>query len=356
MWILFLPVVGHSQVLDYLDINMRIIEKVGDELRPLPNTTIDISDIGEVITDEQGRHTFTYPVRNNVDPKISISLLSDSLNILRPLDSSIAIDTTREEMNIEFLVVNMGNENTQFKKQIKKLEQRISKLKATNSLTRQQVSALHTQLMDTILHFENLRHQMESEIREYENLTADQQLEIEAKNDRILDLEVQVDALTQDLAQALEERFLRQKGYFDDITSDLRAFVRHSRDLRNHLKFIRTYFDSQAGYDDYRSAIIEYNAIWTVLDNKRAGYLEGVENYWKNKAHTKQLEDVFDYAKSIHMDQTRPALNDIRMEFSKVRPKKAQKIADLVYDDMGINLKSLEQKINRVETRMRNDL
>ncbi len=354
---LFCPLLTGAQILDYIDIRLSIKEKVGNETQPLPNAKLNITDLGEVATDDSGQKIFTYPVRENIDPEISISLLSQEHKTLKPLDSKIKLDTSREELFIEFLVVNLENESEEFKRRIADLENRVAGLRAKNQLTAQQLSALHNQLVDTIVYFEEIRSQMEREISNYEELTEEQRQEISNQDARITDLEAQVDDLTQKLVVALEEKYLRQKQYFDDITSGLRSYVRKAKDLRNHLPFIQSYFSSPKGLENYGNDIKAYNAIYEELDNKRAGLIEGVENYWNSKRMAKRVEDVFDFAlKNIHLDQMRPALTEIYDEFLKQRPKKAQKIADVSYENMNVNLRSLEQRINRMESRLRNEL
>lgn len=354
---LLFPVWATAQVLDYIDVQVNIIEKVGNELKPLPNAQLNITDIGAVTTDNLGQKAFTYPIRNNVDPQISIALVSDQHRTLKPLDSSIAIDTSSQTMVIDFLVVNMANENAAFKKRIADLEKRMSKLKAKNQLTQQQIRALGEQLMDTIIYYENVREELVGEIANLENLTDQQKLELDSKNEKIARLEERIDFLTEELAAAREEHFLRQKKCFDNVTKGLRAYIRTAKDLKDHLPFVQSYFSSPSGFENFKKDIERYNDLYAKLDEGRAGYLENVENYWENKRVVKDLEEVFEYSlRTIHMEQVRPAMSGVYDEFLKQRPKKAQKFADAAYENMNINLKSLEQMINRVETKLRNIL
>ena len=352
-----IPSLVSAQVLDYIDIRLNILEKVGKEIQPLPNAKLNITDLGEVSTDEKGQKTFTYPIRNNVDPQISISLISDELRTLKPLDASIAVDTSREEMYIEFLVVNMANESEAFKKRINSLEKRVTNLKAKNQLTQQQLRAMSTQLLDTILYYESVKAELQDEIENLEDLTEEQRQQIEAQNDQISQLEDRVDDLTEKLAVALEERYLRQKKYFDEITGDLRSYIRKSKDIQDHLPNIQAYCSSPGGMQNYGDAINSYNKTYEKLDEKRAGYLEGVENYWENKKVLKDLEETFDYAlRTIHIEAIKTPLSDIYSAILIPKPKKAQKIATTAYENLLINLPSLERMINRVELNMRNNL
>ena len=205
--VLIFPALGTAQVLDYMDIKLKIVEKVGTQTQPLTNTTLNVTDVGEVTTDADGNVAFPYDIRNNVDPELSISLISDDQRIIKPLDASIALDTTREEIFIEFLVVNMANESAQFKKRIRDLERDVSSLKARNQLTKRQLNALHNQLIDTIMHFESMRERLELEIEGYEALTDEQAQELEAKNQEIEDLTVEIDDLTHQLNDALAEKY-----------------------------------------------------------------------------------------------------------------------------------------------------
>ena len=299
----FLPSISYNQVLDYIDIHLKIVEKVANQNKPLANSQLKISDYGEVSTDAEGRYTFPYAIRQNVDPNISISLFSPEHKMLKPLDGLIELDTTREEIFIDLFVVNMAEESEAFKKRIGNLESRVARLKSKNELTQRQLNAINNQLLDTIMHFEKLKQNLENEIEEYENLTEAQQKEIDSKNAQIEDLERQVNQLTIDLETALEERYLRKNQYFKDISGNLLGYIRKAKDLRDHLPYIKTYFTVRS-FANYERDILAYNEQYELFDNNQLDYLEGVKHYWGNRALTKKLEDLFSYmSKGIHYNQ-----------------------------------------------------
>lgn len=354
---LLLQVSSKAQVLDAIDIHLTLREKVGNEIHTLPNTKLQISDIGEIITDQKGQFSFTYPVRNEVDPAIAISLISEKHKMLKPLDGSLELDPTREEMYIDFLVVNMDSETPEFKKRITDLEKRIAGLQAKNSLTIQQLNALNSTLLDTILYFEANRRQLESQIASYENLTGEQQMEIRSLQGQVDDLAGQVDQLTIDLEQALEAQYLRQNEYFRDISSSLLNYLRKAKDLRDHLPYIKSYFNSPGGFQSFDQDIRTYNRTWENFDGNRLSYLEGVERYWEDPALVKDLEDVFEFmVDGIHQTQILNVMRDINEQLHKQNPGKAQKIASMAYDDMSINVLALEKRINRSLTQMRKNI
>ncbi len=352
-----LPASAGSQVLDAIDIHLTLREKVGAELRSLPNAKLQISDIGEVTTNQEGQYSFTYPVRNEVDPAISISLLSEKHQMLKPLDGALELDPTREEMYIDFLVVNMDAESPEFKERIAGLEKQIAGLKAKNRLTSQQLNALNSTLLDTILYFEANRRQLESEIAGYEKLTGDQQVEISTLQNKVDDLAREVDRLTLELEHALEEQFLRQNEYFRDISSSLLNYLRKAKDLRDHLPYIKLYFNSAGGFQSFSQDIITYNKVWETFDANRLSYLEGVERYWEDPVIVDELEDVFDFmVNGIHQTQILNIMRDIKEQIDKQNPGKAQKIATLAYDDMSVNVLALEKRINRSLTQLRKNI
>lgn len=346
-----------AQVVDYIDIQLKVLEKVGSNSKALSNAKLNITDQGEVTTDADGKHQFSYAVRNEVDPKISISLVSDEYKTLKPLDASINLDPSKKEVLIEFLVVNMGEESEAFKKRINDLESRVQKLRAKNIYTERQLDAINTQLLDTILYFEQIRQELQSEITSYENLTEQQQQEIEGQKKKIEALEEQVNSLTQDLAAALEEQYLRQKEYFDNISSNLFSYLRKAKDIKDHLPFISSYFSSPGGYENYRKDINVYNKIFEEIDNKKLGYIEGIERYWESEQAVKRMESVFEFLlNGIHLGQMLPIANGIREEFVKQRPKKAQNVADESYEALDVNIRMLEKEINRALAQLRNSL
>lgn len=353
---LLLPLASFSQVLDYIDIHLKIVEKVAGNSQPLANTKLNISDYGEVLTDEQGQYTFPYAVRKNVDPQVSIALFSGEHKMLKPLDGSVALDTTREEMFIELLVVNMEKESEAFKKRIKQLEGRVSRLRSKNELTQRQLNAVNNQLVDTILYFETLKQELESQIADFENLTEEQQREIRAQNDKIAALESQVDQLTLELEAAMEERYLRKNQYFKDISSNLLGYLRKAKDLRDHLPYISTYF-SVRNFDNYKRDIEGYNKQYEQFDDNQPDYLEGVQHYWENRKLTKDVEELFDLlSKGIHYNQIFRATSDVMEQVAKQKPKKAQKLATVAHEDLTINLRVLEKNINRVLSDLRKNL
>ncbi|NND05791.1 MAG: hypothetical protein HKN87_05380 [Saprospiraceae bacterium] len=355
--IIVTPGLIDAQILDAIDVHLNIHEKTAESTMGLAEARLQISDIGEVQTDKNGSYSFTYPVRNEVDPVISISLLSDGHKMLKPVDGSIQLDATREEMYIDFLVVNMEDESPAFKKRIVDLENKMAALRAKNNLTVRQLNALNNTLVDTILFFEANRRALESEIANYETLTDEQRREISTLNQKIGSLEEQVDQLTSDLEIALEEKYLRQNEYFTNVSSNLMAYLRKAKDLRDHLPFIADYFNSPAGFEHFDKDIKAYNKIWENFDNNRMAYLEGVGRYWENQKAEKNLEEVFDFlVKGIHQNQILTVIRNINTELHKQKPRKAQKIATLSHEDMTVNIRALEKQINRTLSQMRRSI
>lgn len=349
----FLPLASFAQVLDYIDIHLKIVERVADNNKPLANAKLKISDYGEVLTNEEGQYTFPYAIRKDVDPSVSIALFSEEHKMLKPLDGSVALDTTREEMYIELMVVNMEEESEAFKKRIGQLETRISRLKTKNILTQRQLNAINNKLLDTILYFETVKQELEGQIANYEELTDEQQREISAQNDKISALESQVDQLTLELEAAMEERYLRKNQYFKDISSNLLGYLRKAKDLRDHLPYISTYF-SVRSFANYEKDIKGYNEQYELFDNNQLDYLEGVKHYWENRKLTKDVEELFDFlGKGIHYNQIFRATSEVMAEVAKQKPKKAQKLATLAHEDLVINLRALEKDINRVLSDLR---
>jgi len=346
-----------AQVLGSIDVHLTIKEKNGTAVTNLPNAKLSISDIGQVETDANGQFDFAYPIRNEVDPGIAIALQSEDHKMLKPVDGSIELDPSREEMFIEFLVVNMGGETPEFKKRIADLERRIGNLRAKDELSSAQINALNNTLLDTILFFEANRLELEQQIANFEDLTEDQQREIGGLREQVTNLEGQVDQLTTDLQAALEAQYLRQNTYFRDISSSLLNYVRKVKDLRDHLPFIKSYFNSAGGFRNFDDDIRAYNKIWEGFDSNRLSYLEGVSRYWKDKRLEKSVESTFDFlVEGFHQNQVLTMMQSINAELHKQKPAKAQKVATMAYDDMSINISALEKQINRMLTQLRKNI
>ena len=354
---LFLPLATSAQVVNTVDVRIKLKEKVADQIKTMANANLVISDIGEATTNDAGEYIFTYPVRNAVEPIISIGLLSDDHKMLRPVDGSIQLDTGVSEMQVEFLVINMESETPALKKRIAGLEKRISGLKQENNFTLQQINALNNTLLDTILFFEANRLELENKIADYQETTTEQSEEINELRGQLSNLASQVDQLTQDLEDALEKKYLRQNEHFKAISANLITYLRKAKDLRDHLPFMSAYFNSPTGYTNFDQDIRGYNTAYEAFDNDRLSYLEGVDRYWSNPALTKKLEEVFDFlGKAIHQNQILPVVNDINQELHKQKPKKAQKIATLAHEDMAVNIRALEQQINRTLSQLRKNI
>ena len=85
--------------------------------------------------------------------------------------------------------------------------------------------------------------------------------------------------------------------------------------------------------------------------------MEGVERYWESETTSQELEDVFEFmVNGIHQTQILNIMRDINEQLHKQNPGKAQKIATLAYDDMSVNVLSLEKRINRILTQLRNNI
>ena len=166
-----------------------------------------------------------------------------------------------------------------------------------------------------------------------------------------------MDQLTSDLEIALEEKYLRQNEYFSNVSSNLMAYLRKAKDLRDHLPFIADYFNSPAGYEHFDKDIRAYNKIWENFDDNRMAYLEGVGRYWENQRTEKDLEEVFNFlVKGIHQNQILTVIRNINQELHKQKPRKAQKIATLSHEDMTVNIRALEKQINRTLSLMRRSI
>lgn len=355
-FLLLLPFTSFNQVLDYIDINLKITEKVANKSQPLANAKLNISDYGEVSTNAQGQYKFSYPVRKNVDPNLSISLFSEKHKMLKPLDGHIELDTSRDEMFIELFVVNMSEQSEAFKKRISDLESRMARLKRKNEYTQRQLNEISNTLLDTILHFETLKKELESEITDLKNLTEEQKKQMDAQNDQIAGLENTVAELTIQLEAAMEERYHKKNQYFKDISANLLSYVRKAKDLKDHLPFIETYF-SVRSFENYERDIKGYNEQYEKFDNNQMDYLEGIKHYWEDEALLKKTEELFNFlGKGIHYNQIYKVTLDIMAEIGNQKPKKAQKIASLAHEDMTINLSRLEKDINRVLSELRKNL
>ena len=338
-----------------IEVELTIQQKVKDQITTFPHAEVMISDIGKVKTNELGEFFFNYPVGGEgEDPVVAIEVLSEAHQLLQPVDGAVSINASENKVKLDFLVVDMSKEDEEFQKRIQNLESRVKRLQRDNSLTVRQVNSLNKTLLDTILHFEANRIELENQVQSYAQLSESQTDEIRALNSQISRLEEQVDQLTMELEGALEERYLRQNEYFKNISQGFLSYLRKAKDLRDHLPYISTYYNSPSGFDNYGQDIVKYNEVWENLDDNRFNYLEGVEKYWNNPTLTSELEKLYEFLlKGIHQSQVLRTVNDINAELHKQKPKKAQKIASNSHENLAVNIRTLERQINRLLTQMR---
>lgn len=98
---------------------------MGDKICVLFNVKFNIFDEGEVIINNNGSYIYIYVLCNNVNFEIFINFFLEKYKMFKLLDGVIMVDFICEEMFIEFVVVNMVEENLEFKKCVNDLEKKI---------------------------------------------------------------------------------------------------------------------------------------------------------------------------------------------------------------------------------------
>lgn len=360
---LLLPTFASTQVIDQIDIHLSIMERIGDEQKALPNATLVIPDQGQVQTDEKGKFNFKYAVRNNVDPELKITLQSDRHKLLKPLDGAIQLDASREEMYIEFLVVNMSKESPAFRKRIRDLEKRIRTLQSKNRLTSRQLNAVNNLLVDTLIHFEKNRQDLESKIGELsealgtaEDVNEKQKQELEKAKATIAELEERITDLTAQVEAAKEEQFLRQNEHFSQIYGNLIEYFQRAKDIRDLLPYIKQEINS-GSLANFANSIDKYNKVYTKLNTNSENYLLAVDRYWDKAELSQELDEIMKLIiKGIHAKQILPVITNIRIEINRQRANKAQKMANEFFYELDKSIKELEQEANSTLRSLRRNI
>ena len=345
--LLLLPILSYAQVLDFIDVRLVLLEKVENTTRALPKAKLSVSDQGEMrITNDQGICSFTYSVRKNVDTEISVSLISEEHKMLKPINGVLPLDTSREEMLVELLVVNLFEESPEFKERIQNLEAGIARLQSENKLTGRQLNAINNTVADTLIYFEAERKKLENEREKlneqrdnYQKSAEEQKKEIEAQKTKMTRLQERVDRLAIEIEELLEERYLRQNEYFKGISRNLKEYVQRAKDIRDELEYF-----SPGNYRGYTSRLNFYQNVFAELNTKHPDYTQGVEKYWETETLSRELEEVFGFLlKIIHHKLIAPTVSEINTEIRKQRHAKAQKIAKTRRQSVADNLEVLEK-------------
>jgi hypothetical protein len=342
-----LPVFAQSQTGRTRELHGRVVEVANGQSKGVPNLTVSLSDkFSYDITDPNGNFTLIFPP----DRDYVTVVVENTPNMMIAPPSGVV--NLPPERNLQ--IVLCGEQNKRLMQQVNALKGRMKKLEKENQLSQRQLQEMHTLLLDTIIYFESMIARMEQQSKETkEALDA----EIRAKDAVIESLKDSVFLLTQRLSKALEERFLKQKEYFDLISAELMEYADKVKDLRDigippRLSYC---FKNQQASRELDQTIQSYEKIRNEILRNHGGRVLFVKQYWDNPEPATQLKDTYHYLlEKVHKEGILPLDQQV---FGQIREfatgqvgrgsaeKEAKKRSEQIVPGLTTSILELEQKI-----------
>lgn len=336
----------------------RVVEVANGKSKGVPRITVKISDDFDVdITDENGNFRLVFPPDRDF---VTIVVENAPNKMISPPRGLVNIPPERD-----LQIVLCGEQNQRLMQQVKALEGHIKKLEKEKNLTQRQLLEMHRTLLDTIIYYENLIALKEQQSKETkEALDA----EIRARDAVIQSLKDSLFLLTQRLSNALEERFLKQKEYFDLISADLLEYADKAKDLRDiGIPPRLTYcFNSPEASRELIRSIESYEKIRDEILRNHGGRVLFVQQYWDDPDPAEKLNDAYHYLlETVHKEGILPldqqVFGQIREYVSKQSgrtsaEKEAKKRSGQIVPGLTSSILELEKKIKDALDAMSNHI
>ena len=330
-----------------------VVEVTDGKKKPVPNIKVKVAGESEDVTKTDGSFTLYFPPDREY---ISISLEGCPYPIVSPYAERVNIPPD------EFLEIKVcANENKKLRGKINSLNDKIENLERQRVLSKRQLAAMHQILLDTILHFE-------SRITSLENDLDKKGEQLKEKNEQIILLENQVSDLEEQLSVALEEKYLKQKEVFDQISTALNQYIDQAKNLRDDMRpvQVKSYFSSPAARERLYESIEKYNAARReILDNQK-NHEASISNYWEAYELADELEETYNYLlKNVHDEGIYPmefAVNDnlkqaLTRQISSSKAKKAAEAgANEAVPKLNPMISVLEEKSSDIILKLKNNL
>ena len=330
-----------------------VVEVSDGKKKPVPNIKVKVVGESEDVTKTDGSFTLFFPPDKEY---ISISLEGCPHPIVSPYAERVNIPPD------EFLEIKVcAQENKKLREKINALNEKIKKIERQRKLNKRQLAAMHQTLLDTILHFESRINNLKKEVTEKDE-------EINLKNEKIYYLENEVEELQRQLSVALEEKYLRQKEIFDQISAALNQYIDQVKNLRDDMRptQVKSYFVNPAARERLYETINKYNAARQEIIQHREKHLVGVSNYWEKFELADELEETYRYLlNEVHQNGVYPmefAVNDnlkksLTRQLSSSRAKKAATAgAEAAVPTLNPMIAVLEERVDDIIFKLKTNL
>ncbi len=334
----------------------KVMEHTDSAYHQVGHCQLFINSYGNCQTKLDGSFEIKVPHENQ---NLKVEVRQPGYTVVHPRDGTILLEglpsrDTTIDLNILILREDELNQWQEFEQ----VKEKLAQLEQESQLTQRQLNRINEALVDTILHFQERKYAQEKQIASLESgLQSSEEERERAASVYMENLESMDDSIQNlmvELFDALEERYLLQKEYYDQISGDLATYISRTKDIRDQLKSLEMVFQSVEGSGDFRQLIIDYNEIYEKLNEDQEGDLEAIDHYWENDAITREAEELFEFIlDDIHRKTIFNPLNDeiiplIQEAAVGRRPKskKAARSAAETAAELDTLLEKLDKKMN----------
>jgi hypothetical protein len=166
------------------------------------------------------------------------------------------------------------------------------------------------------------------------------------------------------LAEALEEKYLRQKAHYDDFSQLLLQYETQLKDLRDQLPQLEYCFKRPEALISFNNICNSYGEARNALFDKHIEHLAGIKHHWPNEeAYNKAEALCHTIFSTIHDDLILTGVNQkINPHLKNYATKGIRKVKDV--KRAGLDLKnqldpiieSLDQDMDKLFTELLKDL
>lgn len=353
------PLFAQYDTIHTIQVQGAIMQQDGGKTIAAGNTNLKVIGVGDIPTNSDGTFNFQLPILeyNRFDKEVEVKLKIDNYEILRPLDGILLVDTLDYEMVLDVLVIGK-DANADYRKQITKLNKRLNKLRGENTLSQRRLNAMNDSLLNNIQRNEAERVKLENTIANLEANLASAvsgsetlKTQLTAAQASLRNQQAQVDDLQIQLADAMEEKYLRQQQFYRAISADLKDYLIRTKDVQEMLHNIGEYFPSSnnPGFSTtFNNTLKAYNGITEKINEEHKNYIQGVRNYWQNPQLAYQVEQTFEVLfHQLHYPKLQPAVSEIIGYIRINKKKKAMKLGHETFHNLNALIINLEKMVDK---------
>lgn len=345
----FIP--GLAQSSGDVEVRGKVVEIMEGKVKGIKGVKVTISGDYDY-TDLNGNFRLHLPTEERV---VSIQLEQNPHPMIAPIDGKIALPVSGD-----LLIRLCSQKNKKLQQKVKNLEQRVNQLQKKNEFTERQKEQIYNQMLDTILHFEERISGLYDELMRGDSINEELRAHINKLENELLEKDRQLFA-------ALEEKYLRQKSYLDEVSYALNNYGDEVKNLRDMMypNQISYYFTNQVAYKKLEKQIEKYNEAYNIIRNDHDKHISGVKNYWPDGLD-KELETTYSQLLDVTHDQGVLQLNaqvieQMRRYFTgqkgRTRAQKdATKGAEQVFMTLPDYIDSLVKQSEEVIFKLRNHI